>query len=45
MIKNKTRPMTLEEIKKKKGRTNWALLMLEEKNPNNKINQKKGWRD
>ncbi|MDH5730614.1 MAG: hypothetical protein OEZ58_16610 [Gammaproteobacteria bacterium] len=30
------KPMTLEEIKKLKGKTNWAKLASDEKSPNNK---------
>ena len=37
MTKNKTKPMKLDEIKKKKGKTNWAKLIEEERNSNNKI--------
>jgi hypothetical protein len=31
MNKNKTKKVTLKELKKEKGRTNWARLVAEEK--------------
>jgi hypothetical protein len=34
MTKNKTKPMTLEEIKMKRGKTDWAKLISEEKKSN-----------
>ena len=37
MTKSKTKPMTLEEIKMKKGKTDWAKLIADEKNSNKKI--------